>query len=577
MKKLIVLSFVLCVFLSFNAQPSTKVSQPSTLNAQPYTPPMTHEISLAGNFGEPRPNHFHGGLDLTTQREEGKGVRAIADGYVSRIIVSLTGCGNAIYITHTDGYTSAYFHLQRFTPRLERILKKYQYAHEQHEVDFRLPPSACPVAQGQLVAFSGNTGASYGPHLHLEMIDTHTGVMYDPMEWLGTYINDTVPPRVHGIMVYPQRGAGIFNGSQACQQVKGDSATAWGRIGFAMWADDYMQNASNHYGIRHTSLLVDGREVFNADVNGISPRQNRMVNVWGDYDYYYRKHDWYLKSFIEPGNRLSILHADENRGIVDINEERDYQFEYVLTDYFGNRTSYPFKVKGKRRTIPSVADSLTTTIRWNRTTMVSLPGMQLVVPRGNLGDDVKLLPQVTGKGMYSSAYRVCKSASCPLFCGGELSIRLTSPVDDPSKVYIVSRAGKSDKEGSSSEKGAIDDPDNKGSYVGGTFADGWVTARIRDIGGIYALAYDNEAPDVELVVDGIVLKANVKDKGCGVRSYKAYVDGQFVLFKRLPRSNQIVCRLTDTPLRRMGTSRQLKFTAVDQCGNERTTTTNFKY
>ena len=538
---------------------------------------MTHEISLAGNFGEPRPNHFHGGLDLTTQRQEGKGVRAVADGYVSRVVVSLTGCGNAIYITHTDGYTTAYFHLQRFTPRIERLLKKYQYAHEQHEVDFRLPPSACPVAQGQLVAFSGNTGASYGPHLHLELLNTRTGVMYDPMEYFGTYINDTVAPRVHGIMAYPQRGAGIFNGSQACQQVKGDTATAWGRIGFAVWADDYMQNAANHYGIRHTSLLVDGREVFSADVNAISPRQNRMVNSWGDYDYYYRKHDWYLKSFIEPGNLLSILHADENRGIVDINEERDYQFEYVLTDYFGNRTSYPFKVRGVRRTIPVVADSLTTTLRWNRTTMVSLPGMQLVVPRGNLGNDVKLLPQVTGRGTYSSAYRLYSSPSCPLFCGGELSIRLTSSVEDPSKVYIISRSGKSDKDGGSQEKGAIDDPDIKGLYVGGTYADGWVTARIRDIGGTYVLAYDTEAPDVEITADGELLKADVKDKGSGVRSYKAYVDGQFVLFKRLPRSTQMVCRLTDTPLRRTGGARQLKFTAIDQCGNERTITTSIKY
>ena len=113
--------------------------------------------------------------------------------------------------------------------------------------------------------------------------------------------------------------------------------------------------------------------------------------------------------------------------------------------------------------------------------------------------------------------------------------------------------------------------------MGGTYADGWVTARIRDIGGTYVLAYDTEAPDVEITADGELLKADVKDKGSGVRSYKAYVDGQFVLFKRLPHSTQMVCRLTDTPLRRTGGARQLKFTAIDQCGNERTITTSIKY
>lgn len=534
---------------------------------------MTHEITLAGNFGEPRPNHFHGGLDITTQREEGKAVRAIGDGYVSRIVVSLTGCGNALYVTHADGHTSAYFHLQRFTPRLERLLQQYQYAHEQHEVDFRLSADKYPVAQGQLIAFSGNTGTSFGPHLHLEIQETATGRMLDPLEFLGAYVNDTVAPRVHGVMAYPQPGTGLFNGLANRQQVKGDTATAWGRIGFAVWADDYMQNMPNHYGIRHTSFLVDGREVFSADVNGVLPHANRMVNSWGDYDYYWHQSDWYLKSFIEPGNTLSVLQADEQRGIVDINEERDYHFEYVLKDYFGNTSRYAFTVRGRHPDTPlshvqnqrvPLAQGVSL-LRWNRTGTVSLPGLQLVVPRGNLGDDVALRPVVIrdsamtdDASFLSSAYRLAP-VSCPLFRYAELSIHVSSQVADTGKLYIVFRRDKNNY------------------YVRSTYADGWVTGQVRDLGGTFTLAYDDVAPTIELKHDGQVVRADVKDAGSGVNTCKAYVDGQFVLFKRVPRSTQLVCRLSDTPLKRIGGQRTLKFVATDNCGNEATAVTEIKY
>ena len=166
-----------------------------------FTPPMSHEISLAGNFGEPRPNHFHGGLDFRTEGVEGKPIMTIGDGYVSRITVGKFGFGNAVYVTHPEGYTSVYCHLQHFSPRMDRLVKQWQYAHEQYEADIRLHPTEYPVAQGQLIAFSGNTGHSFGPHLHLELHDTRTWDMLDPLEYLGTFVNDTVPPQIHDIIM----------------------------------------------------------------------------------------------------------------------------------------------------------------------------------------------------------------------------------------------------------------------------------------------------------------------------------------------------------------------------------------
>ena len=180
---------------------------------------LSYDISLAGNFGEPRPHHFHGGIDIKTDGVEGKAIYAIGDGYVSRVTMGLYGFGNAVYVTHPEGYTSVYCHLKAFTPRIKAALRRYQYQHETSEGDARFSPLECPVSQGQLIAISGNTGNSMGPHLHLEIHDTETWDMLDPYDFLADYITDTIPPKVRGMMIYPQAGEGIVNGKSTKQTI----------------------------------------------------------------------------------------------------------------------------------------------------------------------------------------------------------------------------------------------------------------------------------------------------------------------------------------------------------------------
>ena len=170
-------------------------------------------MSLAGNFGEPRPHHFHGGIDVKTDGVEGKAIYSIGDGYVSRVTMGKYGFGNAVYVTHPEGYTSVYCHLKSFSPRIKAAMRRWQYAHETSEGDAQLSPLDCPVSQGQLIALSGNTGHSTGPHLHLEIHNTETWNMLDPCDFIGDFINDTVPPRAHGVMACPQTGEGVFNQS----------------------------------------------------------------------------------------------------------------------------------------------------------------------------------------------------------------------------------------------------------------------------------------------------------------------------------------------------------------------------
>ncbi len=319
-----------------------------------YASPVHFEVLLAGNFGEPRPNHFHGGLDIKTQQMEGKAIYSIGDGYVSRVTVNLDGMGNAIYIRHPEGYTSVYAHLQRFAPGIEAKLRKWQYDHHSTDADITFDATDCPVAKGQVIALSGDTGASMGPHLHLEIHQTDTWNMLDPLEFIPELVQDSVAPVAHSFMAYPQGEASSFAGMNTPQHFDfttneiQEEFTAWGKVGFGLYADDYMQGSANTFGIRHTCLLVDGHEVFSSDVNNIPVAGNKLVNIWGDIDHFTGHQQWFMKSFLEPGNTLPMLKADKNRGIVSFDQERTYHVKYILQDFFGNVSEYGFTVRGQR-------------------------------------------------------------------------------------------------------------------------------------------------------------------------------------------------------------------------------------
>lgn len=366
------LAFIFMLWITACSNPK---SQSSNLKSQIYSSPVDFDILLAGNFGEPRPWHFHGGLDIKTNNEEGKQVFSVADGYVSRLTVNMYGFGNAIYVCHPDGHTSVYAHLQRFAPQYEAMLHRTG----KDTLSLVFSANQYPVKAGDLIAISGNTGHSTGPHLHLEIHDTETWVMRDPMAFLGHLIADTVAPQAHSFMAIPMQGEGVFNDSQDKQTFSfskeqgargrgqentpnSDKShapchsplaphppfTAWGRVGFALWADDYAQDTYHHYGIRYMQLLVDGREVFRSDVDSIPISCQPEVNKWGDYDHWRRTRIWYMKAYREPRMRLPILHTDIHRGIVNFNEERPYHLTFVLRDYQNNQATYHFTVQGRR-------------------------------------------------------------------------------------------------------------------------------------------------------------------------------------------------------------------------------------
>ena len=532
--------------------------------------PVNYPISLAGNFGEPRPNHFHGGVDVKTDGVEGKAIFSIGDGYVSHVSVGYDGFGNAVYVHHPEGYTSVYCHLKTFTPAIKAMVRKWQYVNKQSTGDIWFKPTDLPVVKGQLIAISGNSGASEAPHLHLELHETRSGDMLDPLDFIGQHVKDALAPMAHGFMAYPVSGEGVFNNNPGKSSHSFSSHnlsnkfTAWGKVGFGIWANDYMEITYNRYGVKKTELLVDGKTVFKSNVNRIPYEKTVQVNAWGDHEHFLRYNVWYMHSFLYPGMGLQMLSADKNKGIVNFNQERDYHIEYVLTDFKGNTSRYTFTVTGQKRAfVPQRQASTLRSVYWNRPYAMQTDGVQLLIRPNSVANAITLTPTISCKDDALSNSCTFTNSAQRLFRPARISLKLTKKVKDTSKLYISGRGYVT-------------------RYLGGTYEKGWVTANMRDLHLQYSIEYDDEPPIVSPVGQGNwnatkTIKLGLTDAKSGVDTYQGYIDGQFVLFEDVPLSPWVACKLAETPIKRTGKQRRLTFFATDNQGNKRRFETDILY
>ena len=521
----------------------------------PFVSPFDFPLLLSGNFGELRANHFHGGVDFKTQGVVGKPIRCIADGYISRVTVTPGGYGQAVYITHDNGYTSVHGHLHKFMTEVEQVVEAYQYEHETFAVDLTFGPDRFPLKQGEVFALAGNEGYSFGPHLHMELRKTDTGEYIDPLQFYTDIIKDKTAPRATHIMLYPQAGKGVVAGSSKKKALPlaalQTPVTAWGKIAVGIKAYDYMDGTSNNYGVRSVTLLVDSVEVFRSTVDGFLPDENRMINAWTDYEEYATRGSWFMRSQILPGNTWRMLQADEEGGVVTINEERLYDFCYVLEDLYGNRRTYRFKVQGKEQPIEPLYKGKHY-LSWNQGNVIQKPGMELVIPKGMLYEDVDLNCKVIADSLNISFDYQLHDRPVPLHAGCSLMIGVRNyPIPDMTKYYVV-RKYKGRK-----------------ASAGGYFEEGFMHVNIREL-GTYSVALDTVAPRIVPLNrpqwKGGNIRFKIRDAETGIKDYKVYIDGAFVLFKFSSKNAVLSCM---HPSRiKKGMKHRMEVVITDYCGNE---------
>ena len=339
--------------------------------------PLAIPMSLAANFGELRPNHYHMGLDIRTQHRENLPVFAAADGYIARVSIEPFGFGQAIYINHPNGYTTVYGHLNKFFPALAAYIHKEQYRRRSWQIYLELPPSLFQVHKGDLIAYSGNTGGSQGPHLHFEIRRTAGDVNLNPLLF-GLPVPDNTTPTIQRLAWY-DRSKSVYEQSPHLLSVQknnisGDArftitpvllSVPVTRISFALAAFDTQSGSSNPNGIFEAGLFMDERPVIGFQMDKISYDNTRNINAHIDYKTRLTGGPFLQQLFFLPGYPLPSIYAVSNGatgrsadpaallaggnhppdGVLDISDGRPHAIRIEIRDTYGNTSRLLFEVK----------------------------------------------------------------------------------------------------------------------------------------------------------------------------------------------------------------------------------------
>jgi hypothetical protein len=495
--------------------------------------PLDIPIQLAANFGELRSNHFHMGFDIRTNQRENLPVRAAADGYISKIKIERFGFGHAIYINHPNGYTTLYAHLNDFYDTLNRYVKNKQYADQQWEQEIDFAPNQFPVTKGQFIANSGNTGGSEGPHLHFEIRDTKTGNNLNP--WLfGFGLTDKTPPSIYRLYYFDRRystygvspqSIPITGSTGKYASLKDVVVLSSPVVSFGISALDKLNISSFKYGIYEASLSVDDSVQSAFQLNDISYNDTRYVN--GSIDYKTKATGGpYIQHLSRlPGNYSSTFSPIGNGKIV-LTDTLIHQAEILVKDAAGNSSVLHFQFRWD--------PSKTRDEMFIDNTLLMVPGRENELKTQDIEADF------SAKAFYDTVPFVLRSevSNDPNVVSlVHYMHNFTVPVHDSFTVRIKPSVVFSDSLRDRVVLQLV--AKNKVDVVKGEWKDDWMEAKFRDL-EIVKLLMDTTPANVRPVAwisGGSVRNKKsitfvVKDNAGEIKSFKAFLDGNWYMFSR---------------------------------------------
>ncbi|MBE7176511.1 MAG: M23 family metallopeptidase [Mucilaginibacter polytrichastri] len=532
--------------------------------------PIDLEPETAGSFGELRPNHFHSGLDFRTNQRTGYPVHAAYDGYVSRIRSQIGGFGYALYIAHPNGFTSVYAHLDRFSPAILKAMRDRQKQEKSFAVDFPLDPFQIPVRKNEVVAWSGNTGASGGPHLHFELRDSQTEATINP-SLFGLRIPDSKAPTLYGFYVYdlggkpfnentPKTRVPILGSGGSYKLAKTGVLNLSGEAGFGLIAYDFNSASANRNGIYSIQLNMDGKTYYTFAVERFAFDQTHAINAHIDYPAYEAGRTMIQKAFVDPGNRATLYPVRENNGRLRFDDGALHDIEILVKDVAGNTSALKFRVKAGTEPFSPPKISGENYFRWNQENVLNAGDMRLRIPEGNLYDDVQFswVKKARVPGAFSDTYKL-HNRFTPVHDSYELWIKPDAAAEKfADKLVIVNERRQSQ---------------------GGAFENGMVKGNPKGFGEFYLLA-DTVPPLITPIniadgknmakTAGIYLR--IGDNLSGIKKYEGFIDGEWVLFEYNFRNGMVGYAFDETL--KPG-KHELSFRVVDGKDNAREYTAAF--
>ncbi|RZJ55784.1 MAG: M23 family metallopeptidase [Flavobacterium sp.] len=531
-----------------------------------FRPPLDIPMQLSGNFGELRPNHFHAGFDLKTNQREGLNVYAVADGYVSRIKISTFGNGKCIYITHPNGYTSVYGHLQTTIGPIQEYVQKTHYAEKAYEIEMYLKPDELPVTKGQLIALSGNTGSSEGPHLHFEIRDSKTEFVINPMFFgYDKNINDNKKPTISSVFVYPLGENTVVNQSkqplllnlslQKDGTYLAGKVKANGKIGFGINAVDFDDVSNNRNGVFNVTGFLNGDPKYNYQFNTYSFDEMRYINAFIDYPRYKRTSQRIQKLFMKTPYALSIVKTDSLHGIIPVEPNLASSYRIEVSDYFGNINSVTIPIEYDSETPIVNAEPVTSKyfVKVNKDSNFEKDNMSVFFPAGTFYDGFNMNFDVRNNKIY------IHDDTVPVHSNFTITIKDSLyPESLRDKLYI-----------------------GKGTSYNGTIRKGNTYTAKAKILGQYGLVLDTIPPVIKIakpvegkwISDQKKIDFTIGDSLSGIKSYNGYLNGSWVLFEYENKARRITH--TFDPQYLVEGENFLKIEVIDNVGNSAIFETHF--
>lgn len=515
----------LSVFVLIGFSSYTQLYKPPGYPQYYFRWPTDLKPDIVANMGELRSNHWHMGLDVRTDAQVNKRVLAAADGYISFVGIKPFGFGRWIIITHTNGLSTLYCHLNNFEPKLEAYVTEQQYKNESWETELEIPKGKFPVKKGDFISYSGTTGGSQGPHIHFEIIDNKSDRRLNPTLF-GTPIADNIPPSVSRLAMYDRDNSTYYQSpiffaltkKTGFYSVKGDTIfTNIKTPGFAIQAYDTRNGTANQDGIFSARLFFDGKEISSFYIDSIGYDETRYMNAHIDYKLKYNGGAYLQHLSPLPGDKGGVYYTLEN-GLFELEDTLTHQVKIIVGDANKNTSEINFNI---RKT--DEREMAAPVYEWqpNRLNRLFKYDFEAYLPMNALYDKMN--------SGYTRSPSFSANSVSAIHKLGENYI----PVQQVYEVRI-----KPDKNISKENKDriVIKRTAKKSEVKKAEWNNGWLTAQFKEFGTFEAFV-DNVPPTIPSLGAGVVVNLTKASRmtftptdDFEVASFRAEVDGKWLRF-----------------------------------------------